>query len=340
MKFIYTTDTHGQSNNPASRKDDFSEAVLRKLEYIGEYAEKIKAAAVIHGGDWIHSPDVSESFIRKMAQIVKAYPCEVVGVLGNHDIYGYNPDTFIRTSLSIAEGLGMFKRLYKDIPFIIEDENVRVNITGQDSCFDLDTNERHDYYEDAAYDENSDVNIHVVHGMLLKSKWPQLTNYTVVSGTNDNSEYALNDCKSEIILTGHEHMGYGVIKDENTNTTYCNPGSLLRVTSSTGDVGKDVSIAVITVNGKNDFSIELVKLPSHVALPASEVLDYEQIQKEKKEKEQVTKFMNKINSKELSGFDIYTSLKNMCDDDDISDEVKEICRAELQKAEEQLRKEC
>ena len=318
MRLIFITDTHGKASSPSSRLDDYPSAMLAKMRYVGEYAKSINAKAVIHGGDWLDTPDVSESFVREFAKIVNNYHCPVVGVLGNHDIYGYNPETFLRTSLGVAEGVGVFERLYPDKGLILED-----------SYFDLDK-EGHleDYTNTPLYhSEGVNTHIHVVHGMLVEREWPHV-NCTVIED--------IKDCNADIILTGHEHTGFGV-KTIN-NKVFCNPGSLARVTAGTGDIRKDVRMAVIEIN-KDGYRVELVNLPSFVAKPSSEVLDIDRLLEEKRNKEQLNNFINNINSVEIKNdFNIYESLVSISKIENVEEDVISECRKQLEIAEEELRK--
>lgn len=325
MKFIYITDTHGQASSPGSRLDVFSEAILKKMKYIGEYAKEIGATAILHGGDWVHTPDVSESFIRELARIVNDYPCPTLGVLGNHDIYGYNPETFNRTSFGVAEGVGVFHRLYRNTPYTFEKDGVKVHVTGQDSYFNLD---KEGYLEDytESYTEDDATSIHIVHGMLVERKWPQCASTAIEE---------IENCKADIVLSGHEHTGFGVI--ERNNRLFCNPGSLARVTAGVGDCRKDVRMAVITIDS-NGKKIELVNLPSEIARPASEVLDMEKLALEKANKERLESFVRKMNSATVREFNIYQSLDTLCKEEELGDTVYNKCREHLQKAEEEIKK--
>lgn len=329
MKLIFITDTHGMASNPGSRLDTFSEALLNKMRYIGEYAKEIEATAILHGGDWLHTPDVSESFVRELSRIVKSYPCPVYGILGNHDIYGYNPTTFNRTSFGVAEGIGLFTRLSRSNPILIENGKDRVAITGQDSYFDLDKPGHMNDYTDSTR-INDAVNIHIVHGMLVEKEWPQVS-CTTIDNVMDNNPNA------DIILTGHEHTGFGVkekYSEEEHKVIFCNPGSLARVTAGTGDVRKDVRMAVITIEGAN-YDVSLVNLPLHIARPASEVLDTDKLAEEKANKENLQKFIAKMNNTTVKqDFNVYESLNRLCEDQGIDKSVEEECRQQLQKAEE------
>lgn len=338
MKIIYFTDPHGQASNPSCRLDDFPSTILGKIKYIGEYASSVKADAVVCGGDWVHTPDVSQSFIRSFMRLIRDYPCPTFGVLGNHDIFGYNPETFLRTSLGIAEGLDAFTRLKKDFSIVIEDKSVKVGLTGSDSYYDLDKKEKiSDYTRSNVLDDA--VNIHVVHGMLVERVWPQVAYCTTLEQVvNDNPD-------ADIILTGHEHTGFGIkefIRSNGKKIILCNPGSIARVTSGTGDVGKEVRIAEITINSLDDYSIKMVNLPISIAKPANEVLDWERIRKEKENQEKLKNFIQDINSVDISGnLDYYEALNQLAksSNEDITEDIIKECLRHLGIAEEEIKAE-
>ena len=332
MKLIYFTDPHGQASNPSTRLDNYPEAILGKFRYIGNYAREIQADATLIGGDIISTPDTSQSFISELSYIIQGYPCEVDVVLGNHDIYGYNPDTFLRTSLNIANKLRAFNRL-GNTPRIIND---RVSITGKDSYVHLDKPE---YIGDYARSGRIDglVNIHIVHGMLVEKVWPQVAHCTTLEQVMDANPDA------DIILSGHEHTGFGIkvfYRNDGRKVIFCNPGSLGRVTSCTGDLRKDVRMAVITIED-DDYNIELVNLPIDVARPANEVIDWERVALEKANKQRIQDFTNKVNDVEIStNLDFYQSLNALAEQSDvpIRKEVIDQCVRQLQIAEESIKR--
>lgn len=325
MKLLFFTDAHGMSRKPSARLDNYSETILSKIEWIGKYAKENQVDAVLCGGDLLDSPDVSETFIRKMCMILKSFPCPIYTVIGNHDEYGYSPDTFNRTTLGVAEGVGVLNRLYLDKENIIGD----FNITGQDSDFDLDKGEQNLYKYSNSKRVEGKVNVHVVHGMLVEKEWPMVSCTTI--------DEVVKACpNADIILSGHEHTGFGVIERyvNGRKVIFCNPGSLGRITSSTGDLRKDVRVAQIeTSNG--DFSVSLVSLPLTIAKPASEVINWEEIALEKANKKKSQAFIDKIQNAKISSFDIYSGLNDMKERENLSDEVVEECRKQLEKAEEE-----
>lgn len=92
LRLVWRTDVHLSDVAPSSRKDDWASTVLDKLAQVGNVARKLSAAAVIDGGDFFHVKSPSRNthdLIRRVAEIHKAYPCPVLGNVGNHDcIYG------------------------------------------------------------------------------------------------------------------------------------------------------------------------------------------------------------------------------------------------------------
>lgn len=335
MKIVFFTDIHGMSRKPSARLDDYSQAILGKLDWIRKYCEDNMVDIVLIGGDILDSPDVSENFIREMCMIFKRYPCPIYTVIGNHDEYGYNPDTFYRTTLGVAEGVGVLNRLSMSPLSFVRGGYCNASITGMDSYYDLDKPGHIEDYTNTPVSKDATVNIHVVHGMLVEKEWPMVSCTTI-------DEVMANNPGADIILTGHEHTGFGVItkyREDGRKVMFCNPGSLGRITSSTGDVRKDVRISVIEVS-PDDFYIDLVNLPVEVAKPANEVINWEEIALEKANKKKAQDFIDKVQNIEVNkNFNIYENLKDLARNNNVGDDVVEECRGQLEKAQEQMKNE-
>lgn len=329
MKFIFVTDSHGRGSNPASRLDDFPTTILNKFRWVNQKAKDIGATAILHGGDWLETPDVANAFVRELTYILSHSDVPWYGILGNHDIYGQNPETFKKTPLGIAEAAGAFTRL-SEKPTIFKDNNTIVSITGKDSYFDIDKKIGKEDYINSEITPDA-VNIHIVHGFLDDHKWQDVIDCTTIE--------EVANCNADILLTGHVHQGYG-IKRVN-GKIFCNPNALARTTASIGDVNNEVRIAVITIDGKN-FDIELVSLPSDVARPANEVIDRAKLVAEKEHKKQLDKFINSLNTKDISitnnSFNIYNILNIVAKEDNLDDNIISITREKLEQAEEELKK--
>ncbi len=281
MKFIFMTDTHCRTNNPISRKDNFPETILKKMDWVIEFANSIDAF-ILHGGDWVNRPDTSPAYVSRMCELLKKAKYPILGILGNHDIYGYNPMTYYRTPLHIASSCDAF-RIIGETPVKFGDN---IYVSGANSTGLLDKNGRTtEYYTPRATipKEDGEIRIHIVHGFLTDHSWPEGVPHTLINSVTDTD--------ADILLTGHEHMGYGVMTMN--DTVFCNPGALGRVSASVGDVNRDVRIAVITVeDGK--AMVDLVPLPADIAKPADEVIDRKALEEEKAAQERIETFAAQI----------------------------------------------
>lgn len=275
-RFVYFTDPHLRGNNPLSRKDDFVATAFKKIEWVVDYANNADAA-IICGGDWVQRPDTAPNVIAQLQRILSKAKNPIFTVLGNHDIYGYNPGTFFRTPLHIIEVAGTIKRLSAE-PTVWRE----VQLTGVDAHYDLDQHGRTiDYTE---IQENGLAKIHVVHGFLTDHEWPHVP-CTILE--------AVQDTMADLILTGHEHSGFGLY--ESGKKKFCNPGALLRVSASVGDVNQVVKVAKITVNSdSHQIDVKLIPLPGEVARPAEEVLDRERLLEEKRIEQVMANFTDNL----------------------------------------------
>ena len=295
VKFIFMTDTHGRTNNPVSRKDNFPETILNKIAWVIDYANSIDAQ-ILHGGDWVNRPDTSPAYVSKMCTLFKRAKYPILGILGNHDIYGYNPDTYYRTPLHIASACGAFSIL-SEAPLNISGTNIF--ISGANSTGLIDKNGRTaEYYTPRRLmpKETGEVRIHIVHGFLTDHTWPEGVPYTLID--------AVKDTDADILLTGHEHTGYGIMKEN--DTIFCNPGALGRVSASVGDVNREVRVAEITVED-GVYDVELIPLPEEIARPSDEVLDRAALEEEKAAAARIETFaqqIEQINMEESEGLSL------------------------------------
>lgn len=326
-KLVYITDTHGRGSNPLSRKDDFPQVLLSKLSWVCDFAKNIGASAIIHGGDWVETPDVANNYIRQMMKIVSTSEVHWYGILGNHDLYGQNAETFYKTPLGIAESSGAFTRLSEN-GTIIDDSFF---VTGVDFNPDIDKEDKK-YYTDSQKGPIGMPSIHVVHGFADDHEWPHGIEHTVISEIG-------NSCNADVILTGHIHSGYGIYKSEN-GTIFVNPNALARTTASVGDISNIVQVAIIELYDDGEINAVLHPLPKEIARPGEEVLDRERILVEKANKRQIASFVGSLKTDvkmDNSIFDIYKTLEVVSKENEVSENVFAIAKEQIAIAEEELK---
>ena len=325
-KVLFFTDPHVRISNPRSRKDNFVETILKKLEYVGKLGDIMNVDAFVCGGDWLDRPDIPYSMLGQFIGVMTKFGRPIYTVIGNHEEYGYNPDTHSRTALVALTSAGILTRLSSTDPALIGDN---IAITGADAHSKLDKGFRTEDYVVCPRVEGR-TNIRVVHGYLKDG--PEFNRIP----STDISD--ILDTQADVILTGHEHSGYGVI--HRSGKTFCNPGALARVSASVGDVNLEVKVALVTVD-MGEVTVELIPLPAEVARPASEVLDRVALEEEKAHKQAMTEFSNSArNAVERFSFndkmDVFQALEKYIEDEDVEDDVALILRRELERAQEEV----
>ncbi len=314
MKFLYFTDLHYRGTSPRARKDDFPKALEAKLAEIFELARRHQVAAILSGGDDTDRPDPNISVLLRLADVLKQAPVPIYTVAGNHSIFGYNPDTLSRSILGVLEAFEVIKVIRPGESVSFKDD-VDVLITGYgfDATVDVDG---HEYRTPA---EPGVINIHIVHGMLLKEAAPY-GKFTLVKDVQT---------EAHVILTGHDHHGYGLIRRPD-GKIFCNPGGVARLTASAVDMKRQVRVALIDVQ-PNFIDVKMIPLES--AKPGDEVLDRSHLDAAALKEEKMAEFLALLDGQDEARFmdiqDIITSVAKMeqLPKDVVNDALERISRA-------------
>lgn len=310
MKFLYLTDTHFTAKTPSSRTDDIQQTILNKLLDVKKIIEDVGIDVVLHGGDMFHSPDVSNQFTGKIAKIINSFKAPMYVAPGNHDLYGYNMATINNTKLGLLEKTGVINIISRDNPIVFDDNGFKIGIEAQEYYTEIDEDIKRDFRI-----ENVDVDFSILlsHSMLLDHKFHEGVKHTLIK---DVSTYA------DLVLAGHYHNGWKERKNEE-GTWFFNPGSLLRVESSTAMINSTPRVVVFDIRD-NVFLYEYIDLPS--AKPGNEVFSGENLES-KLYGLDLTNFHNKIKNQKFKGISIIDlineHIKNNPDDLDAATYAKD-----------------
>ncbi|SHE33981.1 metallophosphoesterase family protein [Caloramator proteoclasticus] len=247
MKFLFFTDTHIRGTNPRARLDDFEKTLYNKFEELLSYVRLNNIDYVLFGGDLLDRPDVSLSVMQKFIDVLNKFPKPIYMVLGNHDIYGQNPNTVNRTIIGILETLGIVWIL-DDKPVELNDGKVKIKITGSSFTYDIDVDSSKSKY--ITNKGECDYLIHIAHGMLMEKPFIKEVPHTTIDEIIQRTE-------ADITLCGHYHTGYGIIKIENKYIV--NPGAIVRINNSIAEIKRQPSFAVIDINENISVYIEKLK---------------------------------------------------------------------------------
>lgn len=272
IKFLFVGDWHLRGSSPRNRTDDYTEVAKVKLREVFKIAVEQEVDAILQPGDIFDRPEVSISVLLDFAEVLRESPVDIYCTIGNHDIYGYNVDSYYRTSLRLLEMLVPQLNVIKSAtnkPIYMAKGKYKVYLTATPYSREMDIN-GYGYSPDVEYADKDAIGVHIAHGMLLDHK-PPFDRY---------SDLYKVDTKASVILTGHDHMGYGIYRRSADNKLFVNPGSLLRMSASVGEITRRVRVAIVKIDDiKGTYDADFVELES--AKPGEEVLDRSKIEEEK-----------------------------------------------------------
>ena len=274
MKILVIGDLHFRATSPRNRKDDYLTTLEEKLLEVWEIAKRERVDVIVQVGDIFHEPVVPIPVLLRAYDVFSKAPLPIKCVIGNHDVFGYNLDTYPKTSLYLLSYLASSP---------VEVWQGKAITGGGVIIFNYAGYSRDNDIEGKGYQVPDDLStgcrIAVVHGMLLDHDLPYQASYTNLHKLETNAD---------IVITGHDHVGYGVVK-RSDGKLFVNPGALMRLTASEAEMTRTVQVAVINTNTR---TAELVPLKR--AKPAVEVLDRSKLEDKKERDYAISEFATLI----------------------------------------------
>ena len=274
FKAITFTDIHLTDKNPPSRKDNYLESLLSKLEQARDICEQRKVDVALCAGDIFHlkSPlKNSHYLVSKTISLLKQFPCPVMAIYGNHDIRQDNKSTLTKQPFYTLVKSGAIQYL-EDTFFV--NNSVRV--------FGMDYVSNPEYLDFNRENKGERIQICVAH-VNASSKFDNLF------GERVYTYQELAKTSPDIFVFGHYHPDQGI---EVINTkSFINVGSLSRGSLKKDELSRIPNLGYIEID--TDFNIRCEKIPL-VVLKASEIFDLEQKEKEDKEHEEINKFISEM----------------------------------------------
>lgn len=191
-RFLFLFDPHYTTSPPSSRADSYGDEIIAKLVEVGEIAKKGNVDAIGIGGDLFHRKDkTTYTECRTIAKVLRSYPAPVYGICGNHDISGYQLDSFKSKPIGVLEAAGLLQLI--DDPV---DMGEGIILAGRSYA--------KDYEVPASYScgfkkPAGATLIWLSHGMLLPDK-PELP-YEYTSSADIGGKI-----KADMLFNGHFHI--------------------------------------------------------------------------------------------------------------------------------------
>lgn len=326
INFIFGGDPHARGTNPRNRKDDYKAALFAKLRETFALCAKYDAALLL-AGDTFDLPDVANSVLNELADLLGECPVPIYTTAGNHDIPGYNIQAYANTSLRLLERIVPNFHVINDPATAIlfgDNDEVAVTFTPYSGRIDVDG---YGYSPEYSFGLDSCYKIHVAHGMLLDHT-PPFDRFTLVQEVKTFAD---------MVLTGHDHTGYGVYR-RGDGKIFCNPGSLTRLSASQSEISRTVQVALISVYGAEDTikpgttKAEIKLIPLQCAAPGEEVLDRSKIEADQKRQYAMESFAALVQTStgERVMLDIPTIVDTIAEQNNIPAAVRDLALAKIE----------
>jgi len=270
-------DVHISDVNPRSRKDNFKETILGKLDQLRSAASKLKADAVLLTGDIynIKFPiKNSHDLNRELIELFKKFKCPVYAIPGNHDLTADDLETLPEQPISVLFASGFVKNLNHEI---ISKKGIKVSLVGIpfNKHFSIEALQ-------IPPKEDNTAQICLMHiyagpqaGKLFKER---------LYGYNE-----LSVLSPDAFVIGHYHVDQGIQWLE--KKCFINLGSISRGTLSDENLEHKPKFGFIRIS--EDGSITAESIPLTIK-PVEEVFDLKKREEEKKEDQDIQKYVEHL----------------------------------------------
>jgi DNA repair protein SbcC/Rad50 len=337
MRFLYFGDKHSRVTAPENRLDNFRETMRAKTLEIKELGKKYKVSAFLQPGDFWDSPNPPLDFVAEemklwtdidifevLRQITsgKEYNTEdllkslknyipIIGVVGNHELYGNNINTLPKTVAGFISQLGLMTFVTKDSPYYFYTEDgLTIAITGTHYHLDIDSPEHIDDY--IIEEKLGDFHIHIVHGYLTDKSKGDLFRHTLID--------QIKHTKADLTITGHDHIGFPIIEID--GKYFANPGAIPRLSNDLKEMNRTVKVLLIDIT--KEHGLRLKEIPLKSAQPGHLVLSRSKIVERKQKETRLEEFKKAVREAGVKkATDITEIVRNIADNRKLPTEVKE-----------------
>lgn len=329
MKFIIAGDLHWRGTNPRARRDDYMLALGKKLEEVARLCKNYGAPLIIPG-DLVDSPSITWWVVGQLINKLRATNRPVLTVPGNHDIFGSNLDSVMRTPCGLMEYIGVIWNVSRGA-FVIPAGGGNVAVTGHG--YNADTDTEAGAYQFIAPEPKGDyapapaaVKIHLVHSNLMVDP-PGFDSmpHTLISDVKTNAD---------VIISGHYHPGFGIYRRDD-GVLFINPGALARTSAGASDMSRQVGVVLLTVHPDGKCGAEWIPLSS--ALPGEEVLSREHLDDAAERASRIQDFLELLAEEGQSRFlEMSEIIEDISERDRLPKEIKAEALKRLSLAQEAL----
>jgi hypothetical protein len=284
VSLVTRTDVHLSPRNPESRKDNYTQTILGKLEQIGHIARERNAAAVLDNGDLFHLKEATKNppwMLRQLVEIHKDYNCPTIVNCGNHDVVYGNAEYLPQQPLGLLYATGTFVEM-GDLTIERDDLTVRIVGIPYDPHLGFETLRAHPLMQKG----DEDVLVASLHAYATP-EGGELWGKDLALSYGD-----LSCLDPDVWLLGHYHIDQGVV--EVMGKHFINVGAISRGALTTDNLSRVPKVGTIDIEKSGSgVTIEVGSLELEVA-PADEVFDLVKHEQAKEEAKDIEEFVRKL----------------------------------------------
>lgn len=335
MKWLYFGDKHYRPTAPENRVDNFRETMKRKTEEIISIGQEHKVSAFFQPGDFFDKADPPIEFVSETANLwgggrahevftkynagemsetdvieaLKSY-IPMVGVVGNHELFGNNISTLKKTAIGQLNKWGLMKFATKENPYYFTTEDgLKVAVTGTHYHLDIDSPEHIDDY--VVEEKLGDYHIHIVHGYLTDKSKGDMFRHTLID--------QIKHTKADLTISGHDHIGFPITEVD--GKYFVNPGAVSRLSNDLKEINRQVKVLLIEITKKD--GLKLKEIPLKSAVDGNLVLNRTKIVEKKKKASRLEEFKKAVREAGVKkATDITEIVRDIADSRSLPAEVK------------------
>lgn len=306
MRLLYFGDKHERVTTPENRMDNYTETMKLKTKEIVALGKKYGISAYLQPGDFFDTPNPPLDFVAEVMnmwsgvdifdtltklvsgeiqpdeamQTFKSY-IPIVGVPGNHELFGNNLKTLPKTAIGMVNKLGLMRFATKENPYYFYTEDgAKVAVTGTPYHLDIDAPEHVDDY--VVEEKLGDFHIHIVHGYLTDKGLGNMFRHTVID--------QIKHTKADLTITGHDHIGFPLTEID--GKWFVNPGAIPRTKNDIKEMKRKPKVLLIDITKAEGMKLKEIYLKS--AQEGELVLNRRKIVERKKREERIEDFKKAV----------------------------------------------
>lgn len=275
LSLLTIIDAHLSKSGVSTRKDDFRETQTSKLEQIKILSRHFGVAAQIYTGDMFHFKDKEHNdvpFMTWLSSVFNSDPTPKYTIIGNHDLRFDRLDSVPE----MAIGNLFINEVFSHLTYTRFKTDVIVDVYGFDFDRGFDPKQ-------IQYLKRMDADFTVLVAHCFVSKDGQA--YGEPCPTFD--DFAHLGC--DLILLGHDHSEYDVVKWGNTQ--FVRHGSLVRGSMHRENLDRNPQVGLLTFEKGQEPQVNYIPLQ---VLPSREIFDLDKRSEKKFKEEEIQTFVQKL----------------------------------------------